>query len=185
MAPPPPPLADVISSLEGYAERIQAPLKTGVNVTALRRSASGFELEVDGDNVLARAVVVASGAFQRPTPLAAGRAAPRGVHQMHTSEYRRPSDLPDGDVLVVGSGQSGCEIAQTLLDDQRTAPMAVGRCPWASRRYRGRDARRRQNSTWSGTASRPSSGPTGSGPGFDWIDLPIFDDLGFQGRKEE
>jgi putative flavoprotein involved in K+ transport len=133
------PLADVISSLEGYAERIHAPLRTGVNVTALRQSASGFELDVDGDSVLARAVVVATGAFQRPTPLAAGASAPRRIQQMHTSEYRRPSDLPDGDVLIVGSGQSGCEIAQTLLDAQRMVHMAVGRCPWASRRYRGRD----------------------------------------------
>ena len=133
------PLADVISFLEGYAEQIHAPLKTGANVTALRPGSSGFELEVDGDSVSARAVVVASGSFQRPTPPAAGRVAPRGIHQMHTSEYRRPSDLPDGDVLIVGSGQSGCEIAQELLDDQRTVHLAVGRCPWASRRYRGRD----------------------------------------------
>jgi putative flavoprotein involved in K+ transport len=58
---------------------------------------------------------------------------------MHTSEYPRPSDLPDGDVLIVGSGQSGCEIAQELLDDQRAVHLAVGRCPWAPRRYRGRD----------------------------------------------
>ena len=108
-------------------------------MTALRQSGTGFSLDTDGETVSARAVVVATGAFQRPTTPAVQRAAPPGILQMHTSEYRRPSDLPDGDVLVVGNGQSGCEIAQELLDDRRTVHLAVGRCPWARRRYRGRD----------------------------------------------
>ena len=90
------PLPDVISLLEGYAAQIHAPLRTGVEVTALRRNGSGFSLDAKGETVSARAVVVATGAFQRPTTPAVHHAAPAGILQMHTSEYRRPSDLPDG-----------------------------------------------------------------------------------------
>jgi putative flavoprotein involved in K+ transport len=58
---------------------------------------------------------------------------------LHTSRYRNPASLPDGDVLIVGSGQSGCEIGYELLAAGRTVHLSVGRCAWAPRRYRGRE----------------------------------------------
>jgi putative flavoprotein involved in K+ transport len=61
------------------------------------------------------------------------------VFQLHTSEYRRPEQLPPGGVLVVGSGQSGCQIAEELLTAGRRVHLSVGRCPWLPRRYRGRE----------------------------------------------
>ena len=130
-------LVDVIALLENYAVEIDAPVRTGVEVTSLRRTPRGFELDVDGDSVRARAVVVASGAFQQPTARVAE--VPSDVLQLHTAAYRRAGDLPDGAVLVVGSGQSGCEIAQELLEAGRVVHLSVGRCPWAPRRHRGRE----------------------------------------------
>jgi len=127
---------EVIETLEGYAGRIAAPIQEHAEVAALRRSGGGFELEAGGETLLTRSVIVASGAFQQPTgPPEAG--LPSGLLSMHTSAYRRPGQLPAGNVLVVGSGQSGCEIAQELLDDGRGVHVAVGRCPWFPRRYRG------------------------------------------------
>ena len=132
-------LPEVISLLEDYSDRIDAPLQTGVSVAGLRRRRGVFELDIAGDQVQARSLVVATGAFQQPTSALAARAAPDSVLQLHTSAYRNPSELPDGGVLVVGSGQSGCEISQELLDAGRRVHLSVGRCPWAPRRHRGRD----------------------------------------------
>jgi len=86
-------------------------------------------------------VVIASGARNRPrvpTPLAGS--LPSSVLQLHAADYRNAAALPDGAVLVVGAGQSGCQIAEDLLETGRTVYLAtclIGRLP---RRYRGRDA---------------------------------------------
>ena len=132
-------LPEVIGLLEDYCDRIDAPLQTGVSVAELRSRRGIFELDIAGDRVQARSVVVATGAFQQPTLASVVEAAPASVLQLHTSAYRNPGALPDGGVLVVGSGQSGCEIPQELLDAGRRVHLSVGRCPWAPRRYRGRD----------------------------------------------
>ena len=132
-------LAEVIAFMDGYADRIGAPVETDVTVTALGRSAGAFTLDVEGDAVAARSVVVATGAFQQPTVPPAVEGLPPGVQVLHTSDYRRPGDVSPECVLVVGTGQSGCEIAQELLDAGRTVHLAVGRCPWAPRRHRGRE----------------------------------------------
>ena len=83
--------------------------------------------------------MVATGAYQRPTPSPLREAAPPGVFQQHTAEYRNPAELPDGAVLVVGSGQSGCQVAEDLLGAGRTVYLSVGACPWVPRSHRGRD----------------------------------------------
>ncbi len=61
------------------------------------------------------------------------------MFQQHTAEYRNPAELPDGAVLVVGSGQSGCQVAEDLLGAGRTVYLSVGACPWVPRSHRGRD----------------------------------------------
>jgi putative flavoprotein involved in K+ transport len=132
------PLAEVIDMLEAYAERIDAPVRAGVEVTALRRVGTSFELDVDGDTISARSAIVATGAFQQPTSAPVTGLGDR-VLVTHTSAYRSPGQLPEGGVLIVGSGQSGCEIAQELIDDGREVHLSVGRCPWAPRRHRGRE----------------------------------------------
>jgi len=127
---------EVIANLEHYAALIDAPVREAADVTGLRRAGDGFELDAGAETISARTVIVASGAFQQPTrPPHAG--LPDDVLSLHTSAYRRPGQLPPGNVLVVGSGQSGCEISQELLDDGRQVHMAVGRCPCFPRRYRG------------------------------------------------
>ncbi len=133
------PLAEMIEYVEGYARSFDAPVREGVTVTALRPRGDGYLLETSGGEIQARNVVVATGAFQRPTPPAPGAESATGARQLHTSAYRRPDQLPEGGVLVVGSGQSGCQISDELREAGRRVHLSVGRCPWWPRRYRGRD----------------------------------------------
>ena len=133
------PLSEVIEYVDGYARSFDAPVREGVTVTALRSRGDGYLLETSGGEIEARNVVVATGAFQQPTASAPGAESATSVLQLHTSAYRRPDQLPEGGVLVVGSGQSGCQIADELREAGRRVHLSVGRCPWFPRRYRGRD----------------------------------------------
>lgn len=135
------PLADVVTTLRDYAEQIEAPVRRA-EVTSLRVRQGTFEVTLADDALSARSVVVATGAFQQPTAPAAAKDLPAGIRHLHTAAYRNPGELPDGGVLVVGSGQSGCEIGQELLESGRAVHLAVGRCGWAPRRYRGRELMR-------------------------------------------
>ena len=130
--------ADVIATLIGYAESMHAPVRCA-EVNGMRMSNGCFEVSIADDVLRARSVVVATGAFQKPVAHPAVVDAPASALQIHTSAYRNPGQLPEGNVLVVGSGQSGCEIGLELLESGRDVHLAVGRCGWAPRRYRGRE----------------------------------------------
>jgi putative flavoprotein involved in K+ transport len=87
----------------------------------------------------ARTVVVASGAYQRAhRPTGSGQ-FPAGVHQILAEEYGNPRGLPPGAVLIVGSGQTGCQLAEELHEAGRRVFIACGRCPWGPRTFGGRD----------------------------------------------
>src|SRR5436305_5926775 len=98
-----------------YAESIAAPLRCGVAVTALSKKAdgTGFRAETSAGAIEATNVVAATGPFQRPLipPVVPPDS---GIVQMHSAQYRNPGQLPDGAVLVVGSGSSGAQIADEL-----------------------------------------------------------------------
>ena len=133
------PLAETILYLEDYAASFRSPVRERVEVTRVRGLDRGFHVDTDQGRLEASNVIVAAGAYQRPTPSALAAQLPAEVVQLHTSGYRRPDQLPDGAVLVVGSGQSGCQIAEELLAAGRAVYLSVGRCPWFPRRYRGRE----------------------------------------------
>ncbi len=123
-----------------YAERIAAPLRCGVTVTALRRKAdgSGFLAETSHGAIEAKNVVAATGPFQRPV-IPAVVPAETGIVQMHSNAYRNPGQLPEGAVLVVGAGSSGAQIADELSRAGRPVYLSVGRHQRPPRRYRGHD----------------------------------------------
>jgi putative flavoprotein involved in K+ transport len=133
---------EVIDYLERYARSFEAPVREETPVERVRRDGGGFVVETPRGTFEARNLVVAAGAYQKPTPTAMSRAVPAGIQQLHTSEYRRPSQLPDGTTLIVGSGQSGCQIGEELLASGRRVFLSVSRCAWLPRRYRGRDMMR-------------------------------------------
>jgi len=134
--------ATVQAFIADYAARIQAPVRLGVDVTGLRRSRhEGRYLVVStAGDIEARNVVLASGPYQRPRLPAVAASLPRDLAQIHTADYRSPSQLPPGAVLLVGSGASGCQIAEELAEAGRRVYFAVGRHERVPRRYRGRDA---------------------------------------------
>ncbi|WP_427172264.1 flavin-containing monooxygenase [Arthrobacter sp. 92] len=111
---------EMAAYLEGYAEHFNLPLRTGVHVTSVRRMADGFEVATGSGALRARNVVVAAGANALPRIPAAAHELEPGIHQLHSSQYRRPADIPEGDVLVVGAGTSGVQIALELAATHRT-----------------------------------------------------------------
>ena len=124
--------------IENYATFIRAPLCCGQPATSLRQTPDARRLiiETPAGFVEAKNVVIATGPFQRPTarlPIA-GR-----VHHLHSSEYRSPLLLPPGAVLVIGSGNSGAQIAEELCSAGRRVFLSVSPHRRIPRRYRGKD----------------------------------------------
>jgi putative flavoprotein involved in K+ transport len=123
-----------------YAEKIDAPIRTGVEVTSVRKvgGGAGFRIETSDGPIEARFVVAATGAFQKPVipPVIPERA---GIPQIHSNSYRNPQQLPDGAVLVIGAGSSGVQIADELRQSGRQVYLAVGPHDRPPRAYRGRD----------------------------------------------
>ena len=110
-----------------YAEKIDAPIRTGVDVTSVRKNNGrpGFHVETSDGSIEARYVVAATGPFQKPIiPAVVPESA--GLHQIHSSAYRNPKQLPEGGVLVVGAGSSGVQIADELRQSGRQVYLAVG-----------------------------------------------------------
>ena len=134
------PRDEIAAYLAQYVQRCGFPLAEHTSATRLRRDASGlFRLATTAGELTADQVVVATGPYQVPrTPRLAER-LPEEVTQLHSAAYRSPPQLPDGAVLVVGTGQSGCQIAEDLYLAGREVHLAVGSAPRVARRYRGRD----------------------------------------------
>lgn len=130
----------VADYFEAYARMIGAPVHCGVEVTSVQKilGAPGFRVETSHGTIDARFVVAATGPFQKPVipPIVPNDT---GVPQIHSAGYRNPEQLPDGDVLVVGAGSSGVQIAAELAGPGRRVYLSVGRHDRPPRRYRGRD----------------------------------------------
>lgn len=132
--------ADIEDYLARFVASFAPPLVEGVAATRLRaRSGGTFEIRTDAGTLTADQVVIATGPYQIPrTPRMAER-LPDHLAQVHSSEYRNPAQLPEGAVLVVGTGQSGCQIAEDLHLAGRRVHLATGSAPRVARFYRGRD----------------------------------------------
>ncbi|SEF17473.1 MSMEG_0569 family flavin-dependent oxidoreductase [Streptomyces sp. Ag109_O5-10] len=131
---------DIVRYLEDYVASFQPPLVEGVSVTRLRRSLDGvFDVTTTAGGFTADQVVVATGPYHTPKIPRMAERLPAGVEQLHSSGYRNADQLPEGAVLVVGTGQSGCQIAEDLHLAGRQVHLAVGSAPRVARFYRGRD----------------------------------------------
>jgi putative flavoprotein involved in K+ transport len=130
-----------VSYLERYARSFDAPVRTNTAVDRVAPATQGgFIVETSQGNLHTRHVVAATGPFHVPVLPAAHEAVPGDVVQIHSSEYRHPSQLPNGPVLVVGSGNSGLQIVTDLLNDTRQVFASVGRLRSLPRRYRGKES---------------------------------------------
>ena len=131
---------EIVGYLEAYVAMTKPPLREGVSVTRVARGkAGGFVVDTSAGSYSADQVVVAVGNYHVPKSPPYARALPSEVVQLHASQYRNPESLPAGAVLVVGTGQSGCQIAEDLHLAGRRVHLCVGGAPRVARRYRGRD----------------------------------------------
>lgn len=164
------PKDDVVAYLERYADAIDAPIRFGTEVRALADSGGGgggggegggeggggFELDTNDGRIEARNVVVAAGSYGRSRRPSCAPDLPDDVSQLDPSQYRNPGALPPGAVLVVGSGQSGTQIAEELYQDGREVYLCVSSAGRVPRRHAGRDVLR-----WLEMAAEAGAGPFG------------------------
>ncbi len=130
---------EIIGRVAGYAATLRAPVAVETEVRQLTARNGGFRLETSRGIIDANQVVVASGSFHTPRIPAISADLPTRVTQIHSHAYRNESLLPPGAVLVVGSGQSGVQIAEELAEAGRRVYLSVGTAGRVPRRYRGRD----------------------------------------------
>jgi len=130
---------EVVDLIEGYAKTVDAPVQAHTTVTAVRPEEGGFTVETDAGRWRARTVVLASGAHNLAAVPAVGEAVPEGITQVALDAYRRPEQLPEGGVLVVGAAASGIQIADEVHRSGRSVTLSVGEHVRVPRTYRGRD----------------------------------------------
>jgi putative flavoprotein involved in K+ transport len=134
------PRDEIVEFLEGYAGRSGAPVREGVDVLSLEAgAAAGFVARTSAGDLDARHVVLATGAYQRPHRPAGSQSLPDDILQIDLDGYHDPAALPPGRVLIVGSGQSGCQLAEELNEAGREVVLACGKAPWAPRRIGDHD----------------------------------------------
>ena len=130
---------EVISYLDRYAETFELPIELNSEVRDVSREPDRFVIEVDGRTVTADQVVIATGPFQTPfVPKLAGKLEPK-VWQTHSTGYRRPGDVPEGTVLVVGGGNTGFQIAKELSATHKVVLSVGSKQKPLPQRIAGRD----------------------------------------------
>lgn len=130
----------IVDYFSSFAEQISAPVRTGTEIFSVSPVDDGraFRAESSDGAFVARNIVVATGAFQKPAIPPLVPSLP-GLVQIHSESYRNPAQLPEGAVLVVGAGSSGVQIADELARAGRRTFLSVGPHNRPPRRYRGRD----------------------------------------------
>ncbi|MFN5163200.1 MAG: MSMEG_0569 family flavin-dependent oxidoreductase [Cyanobacteriota bacterium] len=130
---------EIVSYLQRFAERIEVPVREGVSVQRLLQDGNGYRLITNEGEWRADQVVVATGGYHLPRRHPEAPRLPAALLQLDARDYRNPAQLPPGPVLVVGSGQSGAQIAEDLFLAGRSVHLSVGSAPRSPRRYRGLD----------------------------------------------
>jgi len=131
---------EILSHLAGFRDKVNPPIVEDTAVTLVKRKADGrFIVKTTRGDLTADQIVVASGGYHTPIIPRMAERLPASIQQIHSEQYHNPSQLADGGVLVVGSGQSGSQIAEDLHLAGRQVHLAVGHAPRCARFYRGRD----------------------------------------------
>ncbi|GAA2206703.1 NAD(P)/FAD-dependent oxidoreductase [Nonomuraea monospora] len=130
---------EVTQLIEGFATLSRAPVRTGTDVTSVRTAGDGYQVTTSRGEIRCRAVVIASGACNRPVVPPFSEAVPPSVEQLTPFDYREPGRLPDGGVLVVGASATGVQLAAELRRSGRPVVLSVGEHVRLPRTYRGRD----------------------------------------------
>lgn len=131
--------SEIVAYLQRFAAFVGADVREGVSVEGLVHDGTGYRLFTSEGEILADHVVVATGGYHAPRRHLESPRLPSSTLQLDAREYRCSASLPEGPVLVVGSGQSGAQIAEDLFLEGREVHLSVGSAPRSPRRYRGKD----------------------------------------------
>ena len=132
-------MREVIEFISSFASRSRAPVRTHTAVTSLVRRDDGYAVVTDSTEIRCRCVVIASGACNVPSVPSFSDAIPSSIEQLTPFDYRAPSHLPDGGVLVVGASATGVQLAHEIQASGRPVTVCVGEHVRLPRTYRGRD----------------------------------------------
>ena len=132
-------MPEVVSFITGYADAIGAPVETRTSVTAIRADGYGYRVATDRGDWRAKALVLATGAFNIPQVPKVAEAVPAGIDMITPIDYRNPEQLANGGVLVVGASATGIQLAEEIHRSGRPVTLSVGEHVRAPRTYRGRD----------------------------------------------
>jgi putative flavoprotein involved in K+ transport len=130
---------EVTEFIERFAKVSRAPVRTGTNVTSVRRTDDGYRVTTDSGELACQTVVLASGACNQPSVPRLKDGVPASVEQLTPFGYRDPAKLPDGGVLVVGASATGVQLAAEIRRSGRPVTLSVGEHVRLPRTYRGRD----------------------------------------------
>jgi putative flavoprotein involved in K+ transport len=132
-------LSEVVKYFDDYLQRFQLPVRCGIEVTSVERDGHGYLVRTSEGDYRANNVAIATGLYQSPKIPKFSSVIPSNILQIHSMKYKNPSSLPDGAVLVVGTGESGAQIAEELYQSGRKVYLSIGSAGRVPRRYRGRD----------------------------------------------
>jgi putative flavoprotein involved in K+ transport len=130
---------EILAYLDGFARKTNMPVREGVEVKAVERERDLFRVTTSDGSFLADAVFLATSLYGDPYRPRCAERVPDSIAQIHSAEYRNAGALPPGSVVVVGSGQSGAQIAEDLHLAGRNVHLVTGNAPRCARFYRGRD----------------------------------------------
>ncbi len=133
------PRDEIVDHLVRYAAASGSSVREGVDVRTIDRTPGGFVARTSAGDVRAGRVVLGTGAFQRAHRPPGSDTLPAGLPQFDMEEYRNPASLPPGPILIIGSGQSGCQLAEELREADRVVVLSCGKAPWGPRRLGGHD----------------------------------------------
>ena len=132
-------MVEVVEFVAGYAAASAAPVRTHSTVTSVRQCDDGYHIATDSGDLYCRCLVLASGACNVPNVPTLRTGVPASIECFTPMEYRRPDQLPDGGVLVVGASATGLQLAEEIGRSGRHVTLSVGEHVRLPRTYRGRD----------------------------------------------
>jgi putative flavoprotein involved in K+ transport len=130
---------EVVDFIQGYADFSQAPVRTGTEVTLVQRANNGYRVMTNRGEWHTRTLVIASGAFNKPSIPAVSKTVPDSIRQITPHDYRNTDQLEEGGVMVVGGSATGLQLAAEIQASGRPVTLAVGEHVRMPRVYRGRD----------------------------------------------
>jgi putative flavoprotein involved in K+ transport len=129
----------ILDYLEAFRKKVNPPIRENVEVVEVSRDGAAFKVTTTDGAYTTDAVFLATSLYGKPSAPAFAKRLPQSILQIHTADYRNADALPKGSVVVVGSGQSGAQIAEDLHLARRKVHLVTGNAPRCARFYRGRD----------------------------------------------